>query len=56
MKTKSVGSMNNFFATLTWDDVEVWAGAKVAARGQEYFRRGLVKKIAFTSFWKGGII
>jgi uncharacterized Zn finger protein len=48
MKTRSVGSLNNFLATLTWDDIEIWAGAKVAAGGQEYFRRGLVTDLGMT--------
>ena len=53
MNMRTVGSANNSFATLTWDDIETWAGTKVAARGQEYFRRGLVSDLGMTA---GGVI
>lgn len=54
MKKSAIDPLNNFLAKLTWDDIEEWAGAKIAARGQEYFRRKLVIDLGITD--RGGIL
>ena len=44
----------NPFATLTWDDVEAWAGASIVSRGKSYQRSRRVQQLARTT--SGGII
>ena len=34
---------------LTWDDLDLWAGGPSLARGQEYYRGGLVRELAITA-------
>ena len=42
------------FESLTWDDLENWAGSKIVSRGQSYQRNGYVKKLGKTS--KGDLV
>lgn len=44
----------NLFATLTWDDIEAWAGSRIVSRGKSYQRGGRVQKLARTA--SGGVI
>lgn len=44
----------NPFATLTWDDVEAWAGSTIVSRGKRYQRGNRVQKLARTA--SGGIL
>src|SRR5262244_2824677 len=50
----STKAPSNLFATLTWDDVEAWAGSRIVSRGQSYQRGGRVQKLACTA--SGGIL
>ena len=36
------------FEDLTWDDLNEWAGSKIASRGRDYQRRGRVSELAHT--------
>ena len=45
---------SNPFATLTWDDVETWAGSRIVSRGKSYQRGGRVRELARTA--SGGIV
>ncbi len=42
------------FLKLSWDDINVWAGGKIASRGKSYQRNGHVSKLAITA--DGGLI
>lgn len=42
------------FLQLTWDDIEVWAGEKIAARGKSYQKQGRVSELAITE--EGGLL
>jgi len=42
------------FESLTWDDLENWAGSKIVSRGRSYQRNGYVKKLGKTS--KGDLV
>jgi uncharacterized Zn finger protein len=39
---------------LTWNDIEEWAGGKIASRGREYHRQGRVSDLAVTD--DGGLL
>lgn len=45
---------NNPFENLSWDDLEEWAGSKIAGRGRSYQCDGAVEKLARTP--DGGLI
>jgi uncharacterized Zn finger protein len=36
------------FLGLTWNDIEAWAGGKIASRGKSYQRQGRVADLAVT--------
>jgi uncharacterized Zn finger protein len=40
--------------SISWDDLVIWAGSKVASRGREYQREGRVKDLAVTD--DGGLV
>src|SRR2546426_5559434 len=42
------------FATLTWDDIETWAGSRIVSRGKSYQRSNRVRELARTV--SGGVI
>lgn len=42
------------FASLTWEDVQAWAGSKIVSRGRSYQRSGHVRDLAETE--TGGLI
>ena len=42
------------FASLTWEDVQAWAGGKILSRGQSYQRGGQVRDLAETE--TGGLV
>ena len=42
------------FLKLSWDDINLWAGGKIASRGKSYQRNGHVSKLAITA--DGGLI
>jgi uncharacterized Zn finger protein len=48
MKSPLDEARSNFYTTLTWEDLEDWAGPRIAARGQDYHHRGLVKDLALS--------
>jgi uncharacterized Zn finger protein len=41
-------SRDSFYSELTWEDLEDWAGVKIASRGQDYYRRNLVKDLSLS--------
>lgn len=40
---------DDFFLTLTWSDLESWAGPRIISRGRSYQRSGRVKELAHTT-------
>ena len=41
-------SRDSFYSELTWEELEDWAGVKIASRGQDYYRRNLVKDLSLS--------
>jgi uncharacterized Zn finger protein len=54
VRTMSTKAAANPFATLTWDDVDAWAGSTIVARGKTYQRSNRVQKLARTT--SGGLV
>jgi len=46
---KSPAKNNNLFLSLTWFDLESWAGRKVLSRGKSYQRSGYVEDLGITA-------
>ena len=49
MKSSGTNNNNNPFLSLTWVDLESWAGRKVLSRGKSYQRSGHVEDFGITS-------
>jgi len=47
-KSSKKKNNQNPFASLTWFDLELWAGSKILSRGKSYQRAGYVKELGIT--------